>query len=182
MKLFNHLTFGLIGICFLLVLSSCLTNEESDPENNYVAGEVLFTPKDSVPLEDLFNSLNAYNLEFGMVYLYKHEYLIDNPTYSIEHYSDIITSKDYLQNDGMVSTVNQMDTQIKFTIRFFDMDNGKVMDWVNSRNEMKLEQIESSLTIGLLHVEQGTETDWVERLSSNSHIKFAQLNHDITIR
>ena len=182
MKLINNLKIGLIGICFLLVLSNCSKNEESEPENDFVAGEVLITPKDSIPLENLFNSLNAYNEDFEIVYLYKYEYLIDNPTFNKEHYSDIIASKEYLKNGNLVSTVNQLETKMKFTIRFFNMNNEKVIDWVNSQNEMNLKLIESSFMLGLLKVEDGAETDWVEKLSSNPHIKFAQLNHIVTIR
>jgi len=183
MKYIKNLKIGLVFICILFGLNNCTKINDTEPENSFVSGEILFSPKDSIPLEDLFNSLSAYDTEFKLIYLYKYKYLIDNPTFDKEYYSNIINSKEYLKSGNLVSTVVQIKTKINFDIRFFKIDDKNLRDWIETRNEMNLKRVESDVIHGLLNVEVGTETDWINKLNSNPHIKFAQLNHNnVTIR
>ncbi len=178
MKQIKNAKLGLICICFLLILNNCTKTSESETETNFVKGEILFSPNELVPMENLLNSLAEYNKKIELIYLYNYEYLIENPTFNQEYYSNIIDSKEYLKKGNLVSTVNTLGTDMKFKIRFFEIDNERIMDWIETRNELNLIQMKDGFEYGKLKVEIGTEIEWVEILNSNPQLKSVQLNHN----
>lgn len=178
MKQIKNAKLGLIFICFLLTLNNCTKISGPETDNNFVEGEILFSPNELVPLENLLSSLEEYNKKIELIYLYNYEYLIENPTFNQEYYLNIIDSKEYLKKGNLVSTVNTLGTKMKFKIRFFEIDNEKIMDWTETRDKLNLIHVHNGFEYGKLKVEIGTEIEWVEILSSNPHLKTVQLNHN----
>ncbi len=166
------LIISLYGI--VLLFTDCAKG--TDPQPEYVPGEVIIRFYDNVSFKSAY--LLVDSLDLGISYLKGFGYYVDANQVSIDTIKEIIRTKPYLTNGGEISNATLIDSIIKISTRFFDLDIVDAIDWFATVEQLMLKDdfTDKSFNWGVLIVPIGQEQYWIDQLNQYNIVKYAELN------
>ena len=165
-------------VVILTVLIAC-HKKSAAPE--FVKGDVLTGIKGNVPIDSVFAVFNRLGLQIKEVH---------NFTYSAPYDSSQFDSVcAYLNTKPYIDSVNwkaHIAYNSKFTgpvyfSTFFNMNTANQADCLNTISQLHLVDLHDTFTSVYLRVPEGSEQYWVDQLSKNSIIRWAELNYVVHV-
>ncbi|GAA4289874.1 hypothetical protein [Aestuariibaculum suncheonense] len=168
------ITFTLAFIFFV----SCSTSDSRE----FVAGEVLVGIKSGTDISNTFELINLLQLKVENIRSLT--FTSEMPSDNLQYILDELNSKSYT-NDGVdwfvTGYIHSETNQITIFPKLFGIDDTEFQnDWLNSMNELKLdEKHNTELNSGVIHfyVPIGQEIKWRNRLTNYSIVDWAELNY-----
>ena len=169
-------------ISFIGILSSCTNNDSENDTREFVAGEVFVGIKSGTDINDLFEFINLFNHQVDNVNSLTFTSNLESD--NLQYVLDILNDKTYT-NDGInwfvTGYLHSQTNQITIFPRLFEMENIDYQtDWLNSMNELKLnEKHNSELNSGIIrfYVPLGQEIEWRNQFESYNIVDWADLNY-----
>ena len=169
-------------ISFIGILSSCTNNDSENDTREFVAGEVFVGIKSGTDINDLFEFINLFNHQVDNVNSLTFTSNLESD--NLQYVLDILNDKTYT-NDGInwfvTGYLHSQTNQITIFPRLFGMENIDYQtDWLNSMNELKLnEKHNSELNSGIIrfYVPLGQEIEWRNQFESYNIVDWADLNY-----
>ena len=143
---------------------------------NYYPGDVVFGLKDSVSLDEFANYIYSLNNIFiGKVSRLR--YKTEFPQDSLQIIKSELESKLYIRSD--VSKVTFLNDESKILVEFRVKNFGAedIKDWESLTERFQLQHSPQMFQLGILKVEVGKETEWINYLSNSKLFRFVELNY-----
>lgn len=186
LTLFNMMirSLFLILIIATTTLVSC-KKDQPEPElvhaPEFVPTDVVFKTRANVTFGELFKFINEMNLEVehitGVVLT------SDFHPDSLQYVLDILNTKPYAGNeDWKVGGYNHYATnEITVFPKFYHINNPvHQQDWLETMRLLQLNETERGYVV-YIHVPEGKEIEWVEKLKKYEFIEWAELNYILSI-
>lgn len=168
---------GCLLLLGLLIGSAC--KKESAAPADFVKGMVLVGIKDGTATAKAFRLADSLNLPITQMSGFF--YRSGLPNDSVAYIKRVLLTKPYLNKKGFTGDagvrVNAVTKQLEVVDFFFDMDLASQQDWLATMAQLQLSPLGNSTSYMVLQVPEGQEQLWLVRLSSNSLVKWVELNH-----
>jgi hypothetical protein len=164
-------------VCCCILLACGKKDSESD---KIVKGDVLIGIKAGTPIDSVFSLCSRLDLKIKMV----RSFVYGIPSYrQPDSISAYFNSKPYVDAVNWKAKVayNSRWGQTVYSNNFFDMDSSDQADWLLTVKTLNLTDLGADFGTAHLRVPYGTEQYWVDLLSKNHIISWAELNHIVNI-
>jgi len=167
---------------FIGILSSCSSDDSETDTLEFVAGEVSVGIKSGTDINDLFEFINLFDHQVDNVNSLTFTSNLESD--NLQYVLDILNDKTYT-NDGVnwfvTGYLHSQTNEITIFPRLFGMENIDYQtDWLNSMNELELNEKHSSeLNSGIIrfYVPVGQEIEWRNHFTSYDMVDWAELNY-----
>jgi hypothetical protein len=160
----------------IIILSTLIACHKKNSTPEYVKGDVLTGIKGNVPIDSVFAVFNRLGLQIKRVQNFT--YAVPYPNDKLDSISAYLNTKPYIDlvNWKVQIAYNNTRQQTIYYSTFFNMDSANQADWLITINQLHLTDLHDTFTHVYLSVPQGSEQYWVDQLSKNSIIRWAELN------
>ncbi len=177
-------------ITFLLVIIgimfSCSSDDSEPDTREFVPGEVSVGIKSGTNINDLFDFINLFDHQVNNVNSLTFTSNLESD--NLQYVLDFLNDKTYT-NDGInwfvTGYLHYQTNEITIFPRLFGMEKIDYQtDWLNSMNELKLnEKHNSELNSGIIrfYVPVGQEMEWRNQFASYDIVDWAELNYIVDI-
>lgn len=155
---------------------SCKKDKTQTLNEEFVKGEVVVGVQDDVPLEQLFAYVNPHNLSIDEISGFY--YTTNIPKDSIPYIKGVLNAKPYINTRGFSASVwphYQTDIVHNATI-LWDMNLTNQQDYIQTKNFLRMVDMQSSSKYILLKVPEGQEIYWRDRFKTLPWVKWTELN------
>ncbi len=177
MKLF------VIAVSSLFLIAGCKKDEYVEPD--YVRGDLSFGIKDEVPIDKVFQLINDEHLDVENIHGFI--YTCTYPKDSLQALKGYLSQKEYLwwpnsTNDTPGMYYNADQGGIKFIGAMFNMsDTSYQNDWLKTIEQFDLIDDNFSGKNLFIHVPEGSEKEWRDKLLQKDIVEWAELNYIIEL-
>ena len=170
----------LLLLAFSAFLSACKkeTAGPTEPEDAYpfVAGDLLVGIKVGVPIEQVFQLVNAQQFTLSQVNGF--DYTSALPKDSLAYVRKVLQAKPYFNQRGFTANayISAVDGSLWEASTFFNMDQASQQDWLATMSQLRLTAGTGDYRDVYLKVPVGQEKFWRAELRKNSIVRWTELN------
>lgn len=167
-------SFSLILIA-VLALTACKKKQEA-PVHEYVKGDVLAGIKEDVPIDSAFTVINRLGLYIKVIYGFT--YAVPYPENKLDSVRAVLKAKPYTDSTNWKAKISYQAkwNQNVYFSNFFNMDSTNQADWLATMRKMNFTDLAPNYKTVYLRVPEGSEQYWVDELSRQPIIRWAELN------
>ena len=166
----------IVSIPFIFLGCNDSSNEPQLDEKDYVKGDVSFGLKNTVSFEEMLDTVFSFG-EIYQIVFNTAKYSTKFPKDSLEYIKSNIAQYDFI--DTSLTLIKYEDNQNQWLfylwIRGFNETN--VSDWYTLRNQFDMLPIQTYSLYGLLKVEEGKESYWINQLKGTGLFEWVDYNY-----
>ena len=175
----NKLFQILIFLPIIFFGCSETTNEPKMNDNFYVKGEVVFGMKPSIELEQvlitIFSIGEIKQIDFN---LYQSSDLF--PAYSLDYIKSILSNYNFFDTTLTYYFYPAANNRWEFNFFTKDFKLEYLTEWENLRNQLNLYITPGITEFGLLKIDEGKETYWINKLRETDVFEWVDYNHVVS--
>jgi len=173
-----------LGLVLLLsALVSCQKNTaEPKEEAEFVPGELAIGTRETATVTQTCELLNSYNVSILSVSV--PHYVSTLPLDSLKYVERILNTKPYINDGGWSAKVlqNSQNNTLFTNLRLMNMSLANQQDWLDTMQQLRLQEQPQLYTSYLLKVPIGEEKKWLAELQQQSVVRWAEPNYYVHIQ
>lgn len=170
-------------LAFVVVLVAFLSS--CDDQDELVPGLVAVGFDANVPVEDVFAMINEKGLHIDQISGFTNYSTLPND--QLGYVREVLKDKYYVNERGFTVTENSvyvhaLDNRITVIQELFDMDKAAQQDWLDTREELELKDLQGNAKYIQVKVKPGLEKFWVGYFKRQPGVQWAEPNYYVDIK